>query len=112
MYTVLCKSVIIVEQGVGCLSLQPFRVEDVLCMLLMASISLQSRQQMAVSFLVVVKQKVPMSECHKDKVYPHNTQEALTHPELFRRETSHSFSNISEVLGSGDFRQPVLVILY
>ena len=27
-----------------------------------------------------------MSEGHKDKQYPHNTQEALTHPELFCRE--------------------------
>ena len=47
---------------------------------------------------------------HKDKEYPHNTQEAQTHPELFCREISYSLSNISEVLGSGDYRQPVLVI--
>ena len=103
-----------VGQGVGCLSLElghfTISVEDVLCMLLMASTSLRSRYQTAVSLVVVAKRKVPMSEGHKDKQYPHNTQEALTHPELFCREISHSFSNSSEVLGSGDYRQPVLVI--
>ena len=105
-----------VGQGVHCLSLELGRftisVEDVLCMLLMASTSLWSHHQTAVSLVVVAKWKVPMSEGHKDKQYPHNTQEALTHPELFCREISHSFSNISDILGSGDYRQPVLVIPY
>ena len=65
-----------VGQGVGCLSLELGRftisVEDVLCMLLMASTSLRSRYQMAVSLVVVAKRKVPMSEGHKDKQYPHS----------------------------------------
>jgi len=53
-----------------------------------------------------------LAKCHKDQEYPYNSQEAQTDPELCHREISHPLSNISEVLGSGDYRQPVLVIPY
>ena len=52
------------------------------------------------------------SKCHKDQEYPYNSQDAQTDPELRHREISHPLSNISEVLGSGDYRQPDLVISY